>query len=109
MNLPLRPGLLVCLVLWSGFSIEAQGPPAAPSAPSPEMVTPGELLIEPPTLINLGFEWFIQGDTNRNASVQVSFRKAGTGEWKPALPLLAQQSVLPSVSVIVTIVLLNEA
>jgi hypothetical protein len=52
------------------------------------MVTPGELLIEPPTLINLGFEWFIQGDTNRNASVQVSFRKAGTSEWKPALPLL---------------------
>jgi len=55
------------------------------------MVTPGELLIEPPTLINLGFEWFIQGDTNRNASVQVSFRKTGTGEWKPALPLLRLQ------------------
>ncbi len=25
-------------------------------------VTTGELVIEPPTLINLGFEWFIQGD-----------------------------------------------
>jgi hypothetical protein len=78
----------VCLVLVSASLTQAQGPPSGANAPSPEMVTPGELLIEPPTLINLGFEWFIQGDTNRNASVQVSFRKTGTGEWKPALPLL---------------------
>jgi hypothetical protein len=48
----------------------------------------GELLIEPPTLINLGFEWFIQGDENRNAAVTVSFRKAGAATWTPALPLL---------------------
>ena len=32
-------------------------------------VVPGELFTEPPTLINLGFEWLIQGDDNRNASV----------------------------------------
>jgi hypothetical protein len=83
-----RLALLICLVLASAPLMVAQGPPVAPIASSPEMVTPGELLIEPPTLINLGFEWFIQGDTNRNASVQVSFRKAGTSEWKPALPLL---------------------
>ena len=25
-------------------------------------VTPGEFVVDPPTLINLGFEWFIQGD-----------------------------------------------
>ncbi len=31
-------------------------------------VVPGELVVEPPTLINLGFEWFIEGDDNRNAS-----------------------------------------
>src|SRR5262249_13960941 len=88
MNRRLRLDVLVCLVLASTSLMDAQGPPAAPSGPSPEMVMPGELLIEPPTLINLGFEWFIQGDANRNASVQVSFRKAGTSEWKPALPLL---------------------
>ena len=29
---------------------------------------PIEFLIDPPTLINLGFEWFIQGDENRNAT-----------------------------------------
>lgn len=40
-------------------------------------VSPGELVIDPPTLINLGFEWLIQGDANRNASVAVSYRKVG--------------------------------
>jgi hypothetical protein len=58
--------------------------PNASQAP----VTPGELLIEPPTLINLGFEWFIEGDENRNASVEVSYRKKGSEAWKAALPLL---------------------
>ena len=40
-------------------------------------VTPGELVIDHPTLINLGFEWLIDGDDNRNASVEVSYRKQG--------------------------------
>jgi hypothetical protein len=52
---------------------------------------PGELVIEPPTLLNLGFEWFVQGDDNRNAAVAVSFRKRGEPDWKPALPLLRLQ------------------
>jgi hypothetical protein len=70
----------------------AQGQPGGSSpAASPDMVAPGELVIEPPTLLNLGFEWFIQGDANRNAVVEVSYRKAGTNEWKPALPLLRLQ------------------
>ena len=52
------------------------------------IATAGELVVEPPTLINLGFEWWIEGDDNRNASVAVSFRSLGDTEWKPALPLL---------------------
>ena len=51
----------------------------------------GELVIEPPTLINLGFEWLIQGDDNRNAAVQVSYRQPGEAAWSPALPLLRLQ------------------
>ena len=39
------------------------------AAPGDAQVTPGELVIEHPTLINLGFEWHIDGDANRNASV----------------------------------------
>src|SRR3954467_3124579 len=51
-------------------------------------VSPGEFLIDPPTLINLGFEWFIEGDANHNATVDVSYRKKGESQWKAALPLL---------------------
>jgi hypothetical protein len=43
---------------------------------------------ERPTLLNLGFEWAIEGDANRNATVEVRFRKVGTADWRPALPLL---------------------
>lgn len=47
-----------------------------------------ELFVEPPTLENLGFEWFIRGDDNRNAVVNVSYREQGTSQWKEALPML---------------------
>src|SRR3954465_15076503 len=51
-------------------------------------VKPGELVIDHPTLINLGFEWVIQGEDNRNANVDVSYRKQGETVWKQGLPLL---------------------
>ncbi|MGH9239302.1 MAG: hypothetical protein ACRD3G_14775 [Vicinamibacterales bacterium] len=69
--------------------VQGQQPPA--TSPSPNAIVAGELLIEPPTLINLGFEWFIQGDDNRNASVAVSYRKQGDAAWRDALPLLRLQ------------------
>ena len=49
---------------------------------------PGRFHVEHPTLLNLGFEWSIEGDANRNATVEVRFRKVGTEAWRPALPLL---------------------
>ena len=49
---------------------------------------PGRFHVEHPTLLNLGFEWLIEGDANRNAIVEVRFRKVGTAPWRPALPLL---------------------
>jgi hypothetical protein len=53
----------------------AAGQAYAQSAPAADTrVTPGEFVVEHPTLINLGFEWHIAGDTNRNASVEVSYR-----------------------------------
>ncbi len=54
-------------------------------------VTPGEFIVDPPTLINLGFEWMIDGDANRSAAVEVSYRKKGDTQWKQALPLLRLQ------------------
>ena len=35
---------------------------------------PGRFVVEHPTLLNLGFEWEIRGDANRNATVAVQFR-----------------------------------
>jgi hypothetical protein len=54
-------------------------------------VEPGDFLVENPTLINLGFEWFIKGDDNRNAKVEVSYRKRGGTTWTEGLPLLRLQ------------------
>ena len=53
-----------------------------------DQVRPGRFFVEPPTLHALGFEWEIRGDANRNAVVEVEFRKAGETAWRQALPLL---------------------
>jgi hypothetical protein len=50
-----------------------------------------DFVVEPATLINLGFEWFVDGDDNRNATVAVSYRRAGETAWQSALPLLRLQ------------------
>jgi len=63
-----------------------------PSAATTELrVKPGDFVIDHPTLINLGFEWVIQGDDNRNAQVDVSYRKHGETAWKQGMPLLRLQ------------------
>ena len=78
--------LSVFVISTSHDDVSAQGQDAPRNA-----VSTGELLIEPPTLINLGFEWFIQGDDNRNAAVEVSYREQGETGWSSALPLLRLQ------------------
>lgn len=55
---------------------------------APESTIAGDLSIEPPTLIALGFEWYIEGDSNRNARVDVAYRRSGETGWHDALPLL---------------------
>ncbi len=47
-----------------------------------------DFIVEPPTLISLGFEWYISGDDNRNASIEVFYRNRGDENWKQFLPLL---------------------
>lgn len=49
---------------------------------------PGEFKIDPPTLKCLGFRWYIDGDDNANASVDVTYRKKGELDWRDALPML---------------------
>jgi hypothetical protein len=48
----------------------------------------GRFVVEHPTLRNLGFEWAISGDANRNATVAVHYRAAGESAWRDALPLV---------------------
>ena len=60
----------------------------APGPRSPDAVAAGEFIVEPPTLLCLGFEWKIEGDENRNAAVAVQYRKRGETAWREALPLL---------------------
>jgi len=64
---------------------------AAPCAWSQAAATAGDFWVEPPTLVSLGFEWRIEGDENRNASVEVLYRKKGEARWHAALPLLRLQ------------------
>jgi hypothetical protein len=48
----------------------------------------GRFTVEHPTLLNLGFEWAIKGDANRNATVAVRYRQTGQSAWREALPLV---------------------
>jgi len=65
------------LVIFFAFAANAQ-----------DGIKAGKFIVEPATLINLGFEWEIAGDNNRNATVQTAYRIAGTKKWNEALPLL---------------------
>ena len=53
-----------------------------------DKTTAKDFVSEPPTLLSLGFEWHIDGDDNRNATVAVYYRKKGEQQWKEGLPLL---------------------
>jgi hypothetical protein len=73
------------LLCWFGFAHLASAAGAAIKT------TPGEFVIDPPTLINLGFEWLTEGDDNRNGTVEVAYRRTGEVEWRQGLPFLRLQ------------------
>jgi hypothetical protein len=60
--------------------------------PEESEVKPGEFVVEPPTLVSLGFEWYVEGDDNHDATVEVWYREKGESIWKEALPLLRIQN-----------------
>ena len=61
---------------------------AAPGLRAENAAKAGVFVVEPPTLICLGFEWQIIGDDNRNATVEVSYRPSGQSTWHEGMPLL---------------------
>jgi hypothetical protein len=85
-----RIALLAALVAASLGAPAAQAAADASAKPV-NAVKAGELVIDPPTLINLGFEWLISGDDNRNAKVEVTYRKKGEKDWHKAMPLMRLQ------------------
>jgi hypothetical protein len=70
MHFKLLPVFLICLAASAQNATQA-----------------GRFTVEHPTLLNLGFEWAITGDANRNATVAVDFRVVGQTKWRQALPL----------------------
>src|SRR5262249_26976920 len=62
---------------------------ALPAIAFPDnVVHPSTPVLDRPTLTALGVQLPITGDDNFNAKVTVRYRKAGTGTWYNALPLL---------------------
>ena len=82
-----RRTLPICQLLLAAAAIAIS--PAR--APAQKFTIPGEFRVDPPTLVSLGFEWRITGDDNRNARVEVTFRKKGEQRWRSGLPLLRLQ------------------
>jgi hypothetical protein len=81
----MRRAALGILSIAGGLSAALGAPRGARAE---DAVTPGELVVERPTLHNLGFEWPLAGDDDRDASVTVEYRKRGEARWRAALPLL---------------------
>ncbi len=76
------PGLvLVVAVLLVDSGVGA----AQPVRPG-NRVVPGQIEVVP-TLVCIGLTWPIDGDANRNAIVNVTYRKTGESQWKKAMPL----------------------
>ena len=83
MNNPARPSANAAA--WRAIVLLAL---AAGALAADDAVHAGKFTVEHPTLHNLGFEWAISGDDDRDASVAVEFRKAGEVAWRQALPLV---------------------
>jgi hypothetical protein len=78
------------ITLFSSFLLVTS---AAAAKNDGNAVKPGEFVVEPTTLINAGFEWYVEGDANHDATVQVFYRPAhGNSAWKQGMNLLRIQN-----------------
>ncbi|MBM4018075.1 MAG: hypothetical protein FJ288_07050 [Planctomycetes bacterium] len=92
--------LVLALCTGAAGGQKPQDPPWDPSAPTPgfqpgpvqNKVTPGRFFADLPTIHGLGFRWYIEGDSNRNAAVAVEYRRKGTAAWRQAQPMLRVQN-----------------
>ena len=80
----MKPTLLTLFVL---PLLLATSLPAQDASSTDDATEAGRFHVQRPTLLNLGFEWAIAGDANRNATVKIQFRKVGDADWREGLPL----------------------
>ena len=52
-----------------------------------DVLHPGTLNLDPPTLVALGVQLLVTGDDDFNAQVTVRYRPSGTTAWRTGLPL----------------------
>jgi hypothetical protein len=77
--------------LWSNFAYCPLKKITATVSGGVNATTAGTLSVERPTLISLGIDWWIGGDENRNANVEMVYRRKGETNWHKALPPLRLQ------------------
>ena len=79
---------LIAMTVLARAQTQQKSPVDFEVGPQTDEIVPKRFIIDPPTIENLGFRWYIEGDNNRNSSVAVAFRKKGQEQWKTALPML---------------------
>src|SRR5215472_3218524 len=87
MNRKTRRALFACAAVFPflmGLSVVADAQTTG--------VTPGQFVVEPPTLTSLGFEWYITGDDVRHSYVTVQYKKASDTAWTQGMNLLRIQN-----------------
>ena len=77
----------VCLAA-SSDAQPAGAPAGGESRPAVNAITVPAPVLQRPTLLCLGIQWFVEGDDNRNATADVAFRAKGEGAWREGMPLL---------------------
>src|SRR4051812_45198420 len=70
---------LGCLVVVLGF--------VPPPAAADDVLHPGAVILDRPTLITLGVQMLIAGDDDHDAQVTTRFRAQGAPAWRAGLPL----------------------
>jgi len=81
MGLSVRKHDVAISRLWLALVVVAGGALAGDAS------RPGKLITEVPTLQCLGVRWFIAGDANGNARVEMRYRKVGEERWRRGLDL----------------------
>ena len=74
-----------------GMSMLAAAAADAQPRPRGNATVAGALSPAPPTLRSLAFDWRIEGDDNRNATVELSYRRRGEAAWHQGMPLMRLQ------------------